>query len=153
LYTPKVQCLGYSARDTGHFHVSVEGVTPMAGRCLRVAILDDDPSVRSAISRLLNASGMISGPFASSHELFNTIALFDPDCIVLDLYMPGLDGLEVMQYLRQTGIKAPVILITAQDDPSLQETCLKAGAIAFMRKPLQATELLEIITRSAGSPV
>jgi FixJ family two-component response regulator len=122
----------------------------MAGRCIRVAILDDDPSVRTAISRLLNASGMISGAFATSIDLFNTVGLFRPDCIVLDLYMPGLDGLEVLAYLRQTGVNAPVIMITAQDDPALREKCLKAGATAFMRKPLQATELLDTITVSAA---
>jgi len=120
-------------------------------QALRIAILDDDPSVRTAISRLVSASGMASGCFANCMELFNAIPLFDPDCIILDLYMPGLDGLEVLSYLRKAGLKTPVIMITAQDDPTLRATCLNAGASAFLRKPLQATDLLATIAQTAGS--
>ena len=119
-------------------------------QALRIAILDDDPSVRTAISRLVSASGMASGCFANCMELFNAIPLFDPDCIILDLYMPGLDGLEVLSHLRKTGLKTPVIMMTAQDDPTLRATCLNAGASAFLRKPLQATDLLATIAQTAG---
>lgn len=119
-------------------------------QALRIAILDDDPSVRTAISRLVTASGMASGAFATCMELFNAIPVFNPDCIILDLYMPGLDGLEVLGHLRKTGLKTPVIMITAQDDPTLRATCLNAGASAFLRKPLQATDLLATIARTAG---
>ena len=115
-----------------------------------MAILDDDPSVRTAISRLVSASGMASGCFANCMELFNAIPIFDPDCIILDLYMPGLDGLEVLGHLRKTGLETPVIMITAQDDPTLRDTCLSAGANAFLRKPLQATDLLATITQTAA---
>src|SRR4051812_32258381 len=97
---------------------------------IKVAILDDDPSVRTAINRLVNASGMTGACFANCMELFNGILRLSPDCIILDLYMPGLDGLEVMNYLRKNGEKAPIILVTAQDDPALREICLKAGASA-----------------------
>ena len=123
---------------------------PSPRQCLRIAILDDDPSVRTAISRLVSASGMASGAFANCMELFNAIPVFDPDCIILDLYMPGLDGLEVLNYLRKTGLKTPVIMITAQDDPTLRDTCLNAGASAFLRKPLQATDLLATIAQTTG---
>jgi len=122
---------------------------PRPGRNLRVAILDDDPSVRTAISRLVGASGMVGGSFSNAMELLNALPMFAPDCIILDLYMPGLDGLEVLNYLRKTNLAAPVIMITAQDDPSLRDTCLKAGASAFLRKPLQATELLATIAEAA----
>jgi FixJ family two-component response regulator len=130
-------------------HTIPEGLLVMAGRSLRVAILDDDPSVRTAVNRLLNASGMTGDCFATSIDLFNAVARRRPDCIVLDLYMPGLDGLEVMSYLHQIGVKVPVIIMTAHDDPALRESCLKAGATAYLRKPLQATELLDTITRAA----
>jgi len=115
------------------------------GPPIRVAILDDDPSVRTAISRLVSASGMTGAAFGNCMDLFNGIVRFRPDCIILDLYMPGLDGLEVMNYLRKNGEKAPIVLVTAQDDPALREICLKAGASAFMRKPLPANELLDVI--------
>jgi len=64
--------------------------------------------------------------------------------------MPGLDGLEVLSHLRKTGLKTPVIMITAQDDPTLRDTCLSAGASAFLRKPLQATDLLATIAQTAA---
>lgn len=130
-----------------------KGIVAMAGRCLRVAILDDNSSVRTAISRLLNASGMIGGSYATCIELFNAVAQFRPDCIILDLYMPGLDGMEVMNYLRRVGVNTPVVMITAQDDPALRDICLEAGATAFMRKPLHATELLDTIVQSSGRAI
>jgi FixJ family two-component response regulator len=123
---------------------------PGAAPGLRVAILDDDPSVRTAISRLVSASGMASSAFANCMELFNALPGLDPHCIILDLYMPGLDGLEVLNHLRKTGSKTPVIMITAQDDPTLRDTCLNAGANAFLRKPLQATDLLATIGQTVG---
>ena len=126
--------------------VSQNALAPDEGP-VRIAILDDDPSVRTAISRLISASGMTGASFANCMELFHGIAPFKPDCIILDLYMPGLDGLEVMSYLRKNGTKEPIILVTAQDDPALRDICLKAGANAFMRKPLPATELLAVIAQ------
>jgi FixJ family two-component response regulator len=133
----------------GQVHALPEGILAMAARSLRVAILDDDPSVRTAISRLLKASGMIGDTFATSIDLFNAMEKGRPDCILVDLYMPTLDGLEVMSYLREIGVAAPVIIMTAHDDPALRDSCIKAGATAYLRKPLEAAELLDTITRSA----
>lgn len=126
--------------------------TTSEGPPVRVAILDDDPSVRTAISRLVSASGMTGASYANCMDLFNGIVRFRPDCIILDLYMPGLDGLEVMNYLRKNGEKAPIVLVTAQDDPALREICLKAGASAFMRKPLPASDLLDVIAELVHTP-
>ena len=131
---------------------SPENVPTLNEGPIKVAILDDDPSVRTAISRLVSASGMTGACFANCMELFNGILRFAPDCIILDLYMPGLDGLEVMNYLRKNGEKAPIVLVTAQDDPALREICLKAGASAFMRKPLPASDLLDVISQLVVSP-
>lgn len=128
-------------------HNISENVRPAPGHGLRVAILDDDPSVRTAIARVIGASGMVGGCFANWMELSHGIYRFEPDCIIMDLCMPGLDGLEVMNFLRKGGARAPVILVTAQDDPGVGEICLEAGADAFMRKPLHAAELLAVITR------
>ena len=124
---------------------SPDNVPTLNDGLIKVAILDDDPSVRTAIGRLVSASGMTGVCFANCMELFNGILRLSPDCIILDLYMPGLDGLEVMNYLRKNGEKAPIVLVTAQDDPALREICLKAGASAFLRKPLPAGELLDVI--------
>jgi FixJ family two-component response regulator len=125
----------------------------MVARFLRVAILDDDPSVRTAIKRLLDVSGMIADTFTTSVELFNAMETASPDCILVDLYMPTLGGLEVLNYLRVTGINVPVIVMTAHDDPAARVSCLKAGAIAYLRKPIEGAELLDTIIRSAKSTI
>lgn len=111
----------------------------------RVAILDDDQSVRTAIARLLKTSKMEVDAFATSIELFNAIERSRPNCIVLDLQMPGMDGVDVMRFLAECGIHIPTIVITAHDEPATRNKCLGAGAAAYLRKPLDADELLKTI--------
>jgi FixJ family two-component response regulator len=111
----------------------------------RVAILDDDPSVRTAISRLLKASQLEVESFASYLELLNYLERGRIDCLVLDLHMAGINGIEVMRYLGQRGIALPTVVITAHDAPGTRETCLLAGAVGYIRKPLDADALLDAI--------
>ena len=68
------------------------------------------------------------------------------DCLLLDLQMPGMSGLDVMHYLAQRNIDLPVVVITAHDGPGARETCLAAGAAAYMRKPLDYDALMDAIT-------
>jgi FixJ family two-component response regulator len=117
----------------------------MNARLTRVAILDDDVSVGTAIERLLNASRMEAKSFATSTEFLASLENGHPDCLVLDLRMPGLDGMDVMQHLRQCGISLPVVVITAHDEPGSRERCLGAGASAWLRKPPDAIELMVTI--------
>jgi FixJ family two-component response regulator len=116
-----------------------------------VAILDDDQSVRTAIGRLLKTSEMTVDSCATSLELFGAIAVNNPDCVVLDLQMPGMNGIDVMSSLSRRGVQVPVIVITAYDEPNSKETCLQAGATAFLRKPLDADELLRTIDTIVGA--
>jgi len=111
----------------------------------RVAILDDDQSVRTAIGRVLKTSQIEVEAFATSVELFNAIERRRPDCIVLDLQMPGMNGVDVMRFLAQCGVDIPTIVITAHDEPSTRTNCLDAGAAAYLGKPLDADELLKAI--------
>ncbi len=122
----------------------------MADRQTRVAILDDDQSVRTAISRLLRTSEMSVDLFATSVELLNSFERKRPDCLVLDLQMPGMNGIDVMNYLSHTGSGIPTIVITAHDGPGARETCVAAGARAYLRKPLDADELLQAIADAVG---
>lgn len=117
----------------------------MVAPAKRIAILDDDHSVRTAIGRLLKTSQMDVELFATSIELFNAIERKRPNCIVLDLQMPGMSGLDVMRFLVQSGVHIPTILITAHDGPRTRESCLGAGAAAYLCKPLDADELLKAI--------
>ena len=111
----------------------------------RVAIVDDDQSVRTAIGRLLKTSKMEVDAFATSIELFNAIERNRPNCIVLDLQMPGMDGIDVIRFLSECGVQIPTIVITAHDEPATRNRCLGAGAAAYLRKPLDADELLKTI--------
>ncbi len=112
----------------------------------RVAILDDDQSVRTAITRLLKTAGMDAVCHASSRTLFNALEQEDPpDCLVLDLQMPGMGGMEVLQYLRHANVRVPIVIITAHDELGSPAACLAAGASAYLRKPLDADELIQAI--------
>lgn len=121
------------------------GAPDMTARPTHVAILDDDQSVRTAIGRVLRMSEMTVAACGTSLELFDAMAEKNPDCLVLDLQMPGMNGFDVMKYLGRRGMRVPTIIISAQDEPGFRETCLVAGATAYLRKPLDADELLKTI--------
>jgi len=93
------------------------GTPDMNMRPTHVAILDDDQSVRTAIGRVLRMSEMTVDSCGTSLELFDAMAEKAPDCIVLDLQMPGMDGFDVMKYLDRRGVHIPTIIISAQDEP------------------------------------
>jgi FixJ family two-component response regulator len=119
---------------------------------LRVAILDDDQSVRTALGRLLNASEMQAEAFATGVELFSSFATKGkPDCLVLDLQMPGMNGWDVLNYLREMDLRVPTVTITAHDEPGVCEACIRAGAAMHLRKPLDANTLLAAIEMAVAS--
>jgi FixJ family two-component response regulator len=117
----------------------------MIARLTHVAILDDDPSIRTALSRLLKASGMIARAYATGEELFESLALNCPDCLLLDLQMPKMSGLDVLNCLRQRQIRIPTIVITAHSEAGSRSACLNAGAVAYLHKPLDADQLVQTI--------
>jgi CheY-like chemotaxis protein len=123
-------------------------VCHMSSRPTHVAILDDDQSVRTAIGRVLRMSEMTVDACGTSLELFDAMAEKNPDCLVLDLQMPGMNGFDVMKYLDRRGVRVPTIVITAQDEPGSRESCLCAGAAAYLRKPLDADVLLKTIDQA-----
>jgi len=122
-----------------------------------IAVVDDDASVCRAISRLLRSLGMNANTFTSGHEFLEqieTMPSFDPDCVVLDVQMPGMNGLEVQELLVRGDKPLPVIFITAHDEIGVCERALQAGAVAFLRKPFNDELLIktldEAIKRGAG---
>ncbi len=103
-----------------------------------IAIVDDDESVCRAMKRLVRSLGMDADAFSSGREfidLIETMPSFQPDCVVLDVQMPGMSGLEVQERLARSGNRLPVIFITAHDDVGVRDRALAAGAVAFLRKP------------------
>ena len=103
-----------------------------------IAIVDDDESVCRAMKRLVRSLGMDANAFTSGQEfidLIETMPSFQPDCVVLDVQMPGMNGLEVQERLASSGNRLPVIFITAHDEAGVRDRALARGAVAFLRKP------------------
>ena len=110
-----------------------------------VAVVDDEASVRGALVRLIRASDMEAEPFASGEDLLASLDRRRPDCVVLDLQMPGLSGRDLQKQLIGLPSPIPLIMITAHDEPTIREQCLADGAIAWLRKPLRGEALLQAI--------
>jgi FixJ family two-component response regulator len=115
------------------------------GGSLLVAVVDDDASVRKAIRRLLVASKLRVETFASGEEFLKSLASHSPDCLVLDLHMPGLSGLDVQRRIAHTGVNLPIVVITAHDEGEARTKCLSAGAAAYLQKPIDDQVLLDAV--------
>jgi FixJ family two-component response regulator len=123
----------------------------MDGSRLRVAIIDDDESVRRALRRLLRAANLDADAFASGRDFIDSLAAQVPDCVVLDVHMPGMNGLDVQLQLVRSGFRIPVVVITGHDEPQARAQCLAAGAAAYLRKPLDDVALLDAIHHAADA--
>lgn len=118
---------------------------------IRVAILDDDPSIRTALVRLLKSAGMDAHAFATGNNLFEFVALERPDCLLLDLEMPEMDGLDVLNYFKQRRIRIPTIIISGSVVASSRSACLNAGALTCLAKPPDPDLLIQTIESVTGS--
>ena len=113
-----------------------------------IAIVDDDESVCRAMKRLVRSLGMVADTFTSGREFIDrveTTPSYQPDCVVLDVHMPGMNGLEVQARLADSGNTLPVIFITAHDEAGVRERALATGAVAFLRKPFNDELLIEML--------
>jgi two-component system response regulator FixJ len=97
------------------------------------------------------AHGLQTEAFSSGQEFIGALVPGRFDCLLLDLNMPGLSGLDVLKCLQELGAKLPAIVITAYDDPTSSAQCLAAGAHAYLRKPLDNQHLLAAITEAIDS--
>lgn len=113
-----------------------------------VAVVDDDRSVGIALCRLLRAAGIEAKAFESAAAFLEGLREQMPDCLVLDVQMPGMNGLELQQHLKDTAIALPVIMITGRDEASIHAICMAMGASAYLRKPLNDDDLLDAIDRA-----
>jgi FixJ family two-component response regulator len=119
------------------------------GRAL-VAVVDDEESIRKSLRRLLMAADLDALVYASGQEFLDALRERQPDCLVLDLQMPGLTGLEVQRALTAAGVRFPTIIITAHDEPEARARCISAGVAAYLCKPLHDEMLLDAITNVMG---
>lgn len=115
-----------------------------------VAIVDDDPLMRTALSRLLDASAIRTRSYASARDFLDSLASETPDCLIVDLQMPEMTGLELQQHLLRSGVHIPTIVITANGDAAFRTRCLAAGAAAYLTKPFNGATLLASINSAIG---
>jgi FixJ family two-component response regulator len=115
-----------------------------------VAIIDDDESLRLALVGLVRSLGYESSGFASAEEFLSSGAVDDSSCIVTDIQMPGMSGIELKHHLAQHNIMMPVVMITARPDPTLEEKARAAGAVGFLKKPFEASALIACLDGAVG---
>jgi len=110
-----------------------------------VFVVDDDLSVRRSTERLLRTAGLKVQTFTSAREFLKNPPPEGPACLVLDVRMPGLSGIELQRELTQCGIQIPIIFITAHGDIPMTVRAMKAGAVEFLTKPFRSRGLLDAV--------
>ena len=121
-----------------------------------VAVVDDDGSLRSSLARLFRSAGYSVSLFETATELLSSLPRSRPDCVVLDLQLPGMTGVELLRRFEVLVDPPPVIVITGSDDERLREQCMLLGSRSYFRKPLDCDALLaavrEIAARADPAP-
>jgi len=117
-----------------------------------VAVVDDEESVRKALMRLMRSVGLSAETFASGPEFLKSIETRLPDCVVLDLHMPHMNGFNVQAHLSRKHAALPVIIFTGHDLPDARERAMAGGASAFLCKPVHDRILLDAISAATASP-
>jgi FixJ family two-component response regulator len=116
-----------------------------------VAVVDDDNSVRSALQGLLKAVGLSSQAFASAEEFLNSGQQHQTACLITDIRMAGISGLELQARLNAEHCRIPTIFITAHGDAQMRMRALRAGAVEFLSKPFDDEALLETVRAALES--
>lgn len=115
-----------------------------------IHIVDDDEAIRQSIGFMLRKAGHLVVTYASGDEFVKAVDRTTRGCVLLDVRMPGVDGLEVQRHLSEAGIALPVIMLTGHGDISLAVRAIKAGAIEFLEKPFERAALLSAIDEALG---
>ena len=107
-----------------------------------VSVVDDDGSFRRSLRNVLQSVGLRVETFASAEEFLSSGPHENTGCLVLDLQMPGVSGLDLLRHLAAVGLHIPVVILTAHGDEETRRRCLQAGAVAFLAKPFHGDALL-----------
>jgi FixJ family two-component response regulator len=116
-----------------------------------VSIVDDDASLRRSLRNLLISVGFRVATFESAEAFLETADRESTGCLVLDLQMPGMDGLELLRHLAAMDWRIPMIILTAHDNEETRQRSLQAGAVAFLEKPFQSAALLDAVRTALSS--
>jgi FixJ family two-component response regulator len=135
------QSNGADKRDVRGFMVSLQKV---------IAVVDDDPDMLKAIGRLLAAHGFRPEAFASAEAFLNRSWAREPACLVLDIQLGGMSGIDLQRRLKASGSRVPIIFITAIEDEAARGEAINAGCVAYLRKPFMARLLIGAIDEATG---
>jgi FixJ family two-component response regulator len=117
--------------------------------CL-ICVVEDDADVRASVRLLLEATGYRVADFANAEAFLRATDGRDASCLVFDLHMGGMTGLDLLECLRSEGVQTPAIIVTASGT-DLDARCMRAGALALLHKPSAASEMLAWVARACGS--
>ena len=123
-------------------------LAPVAAAEPTVVLLDDDHSLRRGMARLLAEHGLRAAGFATLGELLASGIADGPGCLMLDLYIPGLDGMQLLTLLREAGCEMPVVFLTGHGDVTTSVRAMKSGAVDFLVKPPREDHRLESVRRA-----
>jgi len=110
-----------------------------------ISVIDDDESVRWTTTRLIESFGIRAAPFESAENFLSSGHLNDTSCLIVDVQMPGMNGLQLQSQLAAAGCRIPIIFITAYDDRESRRRAIQAGAVAFLAKPFTDDQLLQCV--------
>jgi FixJ family two-component response regulator len=113
-----------------------------------ISVIDDDESLQKALVRLIRSLGYAARGFASAEEFIASGHLQSCACVVTDIQMPGMSGIDLKRYLDQRGCSIPVIMITARTEPEIQQSAHASGAHCFLRKPVDSSVLIDCLARA-----
>ena len=113
-----------------------------------VVVIDDDEAVRDATQGLLRAMGYHASTFASADDFLKSEQVHDTSCLITDVQMPGLSGIDLQDRLIARGHRIPVIFITGYPNDSLRARAMKAGAVGFLRKPYNVDHLISCLDKA-----
>ena len=111
----------------------------------QISVIDDDPSMARMLQRVITAAGFDVVRFASAEEFLSSAALADSACLILDVNLPGMSGIDLQRHLNDSGREIPIIFISAQADEVIRRRVLEAGAAGFFNKPFSIESLLATV--------
>ena len=117
-------------------------------RAAKIAIVDDDDAVREAMKLLVRSLGYHASTFASADEFLNSEQVDDTSCLITDVQMPGLSGIDLQDLLIAGGHRIPIIFITGHPDENVRANAMKAGAVAFLSKPVNSRHLVDHLEKA-----
>ncbi len=142
------------------------GTHPTEGLCLRfvppgnantsapfICVVDDDRSVVEAVVSLMESVGFAAAGFCSAESFLDSAHVSDTACLILDVFMPGMGGLELQRRLAADCNRTPIVFITGHPEVDVATNALRLGAVAFLLKPFSDTSLLDAIRAAVGTPV